>query len=304
MPSSIDASPDRHSNLGMVAAAVAVSAWGLAGVIAKDIDMGGVTIGAYRFTIYGLAVTAIMAVRRAPLTWTALRAALPGGLALGLDVAFFFSAVKETTVANATVIGALQPIVVAAIAARFFGERIRTRDVLLAAVALAGVFIVVLAARDSSEWSLRGDLFAVGALFAWSAYFVFSKLAKDKISTTEYTVGAALWCGLFNIPVALVFGQSLAWPSASSWIGLLVLAFAAGLLGHELMNWAIQQIPLWLGSTFTLFIPVVSALAAWAFLGEPLTAVQMAAIGLVLAALAGIVNGQAGIGGRPRPLRR
>ena len=293
-----------HGNLGLIAAAVAVSAWGLAGVVAKSIDMGGVAIGAYRFTIYGVAVAGVMALRRTPLTWHALRAALPGGLALGLDVAFFFSAVKETTVANATVIGALQPIVVAAIAARLFGERIRLRDAMLAAVALVGVFVVVLAARDATEWSLRGDLFALGALFSWSAYFVFSKLAKNKITTTEYTVGAALWCGLFNVPVALVFGQSLAWPSVSSWVGLLVLAFAAGLLGHELMNWAIQQIPLWLGSTFTLFIPVVSALAAWAFLDEPITAIQIAAIGVVLLALAGIVTGQSGVGTRPRPLRR
>ena len=132
-----------HSNVGILAAGVAVSAWGLAGVIAKDIDMGGVAIGAYRFTIYGLVVAVVMAIRRAPLTMRALRASFAGGMALGLDVAFFFSAIKETTIANATVIGALQPVVVSLIAARFFGERIARRDVALAALALGGVLVVV-----------------------------------------------------------------------------------------------------------------------------------------------------------------
>ncbi len=292
-----------HQHLGIAAAGIAVAAWGLAGVIAKDIDMGGVAIGAYRFTIYGLVVAAVMSIRRTPLSRRVLRASLAGGLALGLDVAFFFSAIKETTVANATVISALQPVLVSVIAARVFGERIQRRDVALAAVALAGVVVVVLGARGIDEWSLRGDLLAVGALFAWSAYFVFSKLAKDVITANEYTVGAALWCGLFNIPIALAVGQSLAWPSAESWVGLLLLAFGAGLLGHMLMNWSIQQIPLWLGSTFTLLIPVVSAAAAWAFLGEPLTATQIVAIAIVLLALAAVIRNQAA-GGRLRPLRR
>ena len=125
---------------------------------------------------------------------------------------------------------------------------------------------------------------------------------RYSITPNEYTVGAALWCGALNIPVALVFGQSLAWPSTESWVSLLALAFGAGLLGHMLMNWSIQQIPLWLGSTFTLLIPVISAGAAWIFLGEPLTAVQVGAMALVLVALGGVVGNQGGIGALSREI--
>ena len=296
-----------HSNLGVVAAGIAVSAWGLAGVVAKSIDMGGVAIGAYRFAVYGVIVALAMGLRGNPLSLHALRSSFAGGMALGLDVAFFFSAVKETTIANATVIGALQPVVIAILAARLFGERIHPRDALLGILALLGVIVVVSGARSSDEASLLGDSFAVGALFSWSAYFVFSKQATRVITPNEYTVGAALWAGLFNIPVALAFGQSLGWPTIESWVGLLVLALGAGLLGHSLMNWSIQQIPLWLGSTFTLLIPVVSAGAAWVFLDEPLTAIQIGAMALVLVALAGIVRNQGRIrsnAGAFRPFRR
>ncbi len=290
--------------LGVLAAAVAVSVWGFSGVIVKDIEMGGLAIGGYRFAVYGLVVGGLMALRGTPITMRVLRESMWGGLALGADVALFFSAIKLTTIANATVIGALQPVVVSIAAWRVFGERIDRRDLALGAVALLGVLLVVLGATGSAEWSLTGDLLAVGALLSWSAYFVFSKRAKSRITSNEYTIGAALWAAVINLPLALLFGQSLAWPSLDSWIGILLLAFGAGILGHSLMNWSIRQIPLWISSTFTLLIPVVSASTAWVFLDEPLTTLQIVAMCLVLAALAGIVGRQSGIGARPRPLRR
>ncbi|MGI9605720.1 MAG: DMT family transporter [Acidimicrobiales bacterium] len=290
--------------LGVAAAAVAVSAWGLSGVIAKDIDMGGVALGAYRFTMYGLIVGVFVTLRGKPITIRVMRESMWGGLALGADIAFFFSAIKVTTIANATVIGALQPVLIAIVAWRVFGERVERRDIALAAVALVGVSFVVFGASGSPAWSLDGDLLAVGALFSWSAYFIFARRAKSRISSNEYTIGAALWAGVSNIALAPIFGQSLAWPSLESWIGLIVLAFGAGVLGHTLMNWSIQQIPLWVSSTFTLLIPVVSSSAAWIFLDEALTAVQVCAMAVVLGALAGIVGRQSGVGSKPRPLRR
>jgi drug/metabolite transporter (DMT)-like permease len=48
-----------------------------------------------------------------------------------------------------------------------FGERIARRDIVLAAVALAAVFVVVIAGSGSSEWSLAGDLLAVLSTLVW-----------------------------------------------------------------------------------------------------------------------------------------
>jgi len=59
------------------------------------------------------------------------------------------------------------------------------------------------------------------------------------------------------------------------------------------------RVPLWLGSVLTLLIPVVGAVVAWIFLDEALTAVQIAAIGVVVAALASIVMSQ----DEPEPVR-
>ncbi|MEM9202622.1 MAG: DMT family transporter [Actinomycetota bacterium] len=290
--------------LGIGGALLAVSVWGLASIIPKELAMGGLAIAAYRFGMYGAAAAVVMGVRGKVLGRRVIAGSAAGGIALGLDVAFFFSAIKLTSVANATVIGALQPVVVAVIANRVFGEIIRRRDLVLGGVAIVGVIVVVFSGAADAPTDWRGDLLAVGALFAWSGYFVMSKRAQTNITTNEYTVGAAIWVAAINAPLALVFGQSLGLPSAHEWLWLAAMAFGAGVLGHAVMNWSLKQIPLWLGSTFTLLVPVVSTTAAWAFLDEPVTGAQAGAIGVVLAALVGVVTGQAGIGSRPRPLRR
>ena len=281
---------------GILGAAVAVTVWGATGVIAKDIDMGGLALGGYRFLLYGIVVSALMFARRTPITIRALRHSFWGGICLGADVALFFTAVKLTTIANATIVGALQTVVVSLVAAKFFGERITLRDASYAFLALIGVVIVAVGSAGSESWSLGGDLAAVGALFAWSAYFIAARHAQANVSTNEYTVCVALYVGLINVPLAAAFGQDLSWPSARSWFWLSVMAFGAGILGHTLMNWSLRRVPLWLVSTFTLFIPVVSSFLAWVVLDEALKPSQMGAMVLVVIALAAIVRNQT----RPR----
>ena len=58
------------------------------------------------------------------------------------------------------------------------------------------------------------------------------------------------------------------------------------------MNWSLVRIPLWVGSTFTLFIPVFSATLAWIVLDETVTAAQGVAMAVVIAALAVVVRNQ------------
>ena len=52
----------------------------------------------------------------------------------------------------------------------------------------------------------------------------------------------------------------------------------------------IARVPLWLSSTLTLLIPVLASVAAWIWLDEPLTAVQLIAMVVVVGALAIIVT--------------
>lgn len=278
--------------VAIVGAALAVTAWGSAGVLINKIDMNATSIAVYRFALYSICICAWMAIRGTPLTLRALKASALGGLALGLDVAFFFEAVKRTTIVNATVIGALQPVVVGLVAWRLFGERVTRRDVFLGGVALVGVVVVVTGSSGAPDWNLSGDLLAVAATLAWSGYFIVSKQTQKSVTPMEYTAATAVITGALNFGVALAFGRSLEWPSSTSWIGLIALAIGAGVIGHSVMNWSLVRIPLWLGSVMTLLIPVAGAVLAWIFLDQPLNGLQIAAMALVLVTLGVLVAGQ------------
>ena len=282
----------RDLSRGLIGAAIAVCAWSTGTILAKYIDMGSLAIGAYRFAFFGLAIVVWMRVRGTPFRLRIIRDSMWGGIALGADIALFFSAVKLTSIVNATIIGSMQPIVVGVIAARFFGERIGIRNVAWSLVALTGTVVVVAAGADDGTSDVRGDLLALAAMLSWSAYFIASKHSKKTMTSTEFTAGTALWTMAICAPLGFVFGQDMSWPSATNWGWLIVMAATSGLIGHAVMNWSLVRIPLWVGSTFTLLIPVFSALLAWVVLGESVTAVQGVAMAVVIGALAVVVRNQ------------
>lgn len=282
----------RDVSLGLAGAGVAVCAWAAGTILAKGIAMGGLAIGAYRFWMFSALVVAWMAIRRTPFTWRVLKQSMWGGIALGTDIALFFSAVKATSIVNATIIGSLQPILVGAVAAKFFGESIRARDALWSVVALAGVVVIIAASADASVTSWRGDLLAVGALLSWSGYFIASKRSKGTMTSLEFTAGTSVWSALICTPLGFIFGQDMSLPSAENFGLLFVMIAVSGIVGHVLMNWSLVRIPLWVGSTFTLLIPVFSALLAWVFLDEKILLVQGIAMVAVIGALAVVVRNQ------------
>jgi drug/metabolite transporter (DMT)-like permease len=285
--------------LGLGAVLASVSAWGLTSVIIKSIDMDAIAIAFWRFLIYAAILTVWMYTRGGHLTWSVFRITLPAGLLLGGDVVLFFTAVKVTNVVNATTIGALQPLVIAGFASHLFGEHIRRREVLAAIVAIIGVIVIITQSSGTPEWSGAGDLAAVGALFCWSGYFVYTKRVSTQVSALPFTTGTAWWTTAVALPLGFVFGQDMSPPPGSEWAPLILLLLVGGVLGHLLMNWGISRVPLWLSSTLTLLIPVLASVAAWVWLDEPLNAVQLVAMGVVVGALAVIVTAQS----TPTPLQ-
>lgn len=292
-------SGDRDLQLGLIGTGIAVMAWGASGAVIKAIDIAGLSLGFWRFLIYVSVLGIWMRTRGIRVGRQKLLAAMPGGLSLGLDVVFFFSAVKLTNVVNATTITAMQPVVVAVFAARVLHEHIRRRDIAAAMVAIAAVITIVVESSGTPEWSGWGDLLSVGALFAWSAYFIFSKRSAGVLTPQEYTLGTGLWAVAVCLAASLIFEQGVELPDGGDWLPLLGLTLGAGILGHSIMNWSLVRVPLWLGSTLTLLIPVVGAIVAWIFLDEPLTSVQVGAMIVVVGALAAIMRGQQA----PEPMR-
>jgi drug/metabolite transporter (DMT)-like permease len=283
--------------LGLVSASTAVFVWGTSSVLVKEIDANGVAVASHRLWIGAALSTAVFLLAGGRITTRLLRLSLVGGLFFVADIVFFFSALQATSVANATVIGALQPVLLLAVTARLFGERSHVSDALWGVVAIGGAAIVVLGGDAGGARSLWGDLLAVGALLSWSGYFVASKRARTQLTSFEYLVGLTLVAAVAVIPVPFVLGQSLAVGDSRSWVLITFIAIVNGSLGHFLMNWSHEHVPLVVVSLLTLGIPVVSAVTAAFLIDEPLNAVQVAGMAVVVGSLAVVVVN----GARRRP---
>ena len=185
----------------------------------------------------------------------------------------------------ASVIGALQPLLVLLVANRLFGERARATELLWGAVAIVGAVIVVAGGDGGGANSRGGDLFAVGALVAWTAYFVATKSARRRLGAFEYLTGMSIVAAIAVVPLPLLLPGTLGSTTATGWWTIAGITLVNGLLGHFLMSWAHGHVSLLTVSLLTLAIPVIGAATAAAFIDEPLTAVQVLGMTGVIVAL-------------------
>jgi len=260
--------------------------WGAASVLAKAADrVDGLTLAFHRLWVGALAMLVIYTLRGGRLRLRLLWAALPAGIAFAADIGLFFTAVKHTTVANATMISALQPALVLFVAGPLFGERVHRSDVGWTVVALVGVAVVVFGSSTTPSWSPFGDLLAVLCLFAWTAYFVFGKKARAHLDAVEFVTAMSLVAFVAIAVVAVGSRHDLSVPDGGTWAVIFALGLGTGGIGHFLINWAHGHAPLVLTSLLTLLIPVVAMVGAAIFLGEEIVATQVVGAVIVLGAL-------------------
>ena len=278
--------PQARPGLGMAAAVAAVTIWGASSVLIKQVEgLNGLGVACYRVWIGAIVVTALFLASGRRLSWELLRLSIPGGLAFSADLVLFFSAVQETSVANATIVGALQPILVLGVASRMFGEPPRAAEIGWGALAVAGTILVVLGGDGGGAATRHGDLLAVGALVAWTAYFVASKSARRRLTSFEYLTGMAIVAAVAVIPLPFVFEGTLGATDAAGWVTIAFLTVVNGLLAHFLMSYSHGHVTLLAVSLLTLAIPVIAAVAAAVWIDEPLSLLQVGGMAVVLVAL-------------------
>ena len=278
---------DRHP-LGLLGAFSAVACWGAGNIMVREAGLDSIPLALWRLLMGALVYAAILLARRRWITWAQLRVCILPALATGLWIIVFYEALKSTTVANATMIGALMPLVLFSVAARRFAEPVSGWLVGLAATGLAGTALVLYGSVSVPTWSARGDALAALALVLFSAYFVLAKEARKTVGALEFQ--AAVWAvGVVAVaPVAAATGH-LFLPAATD------LAWAAALLavpgtGHLLMNWAHRHVPLTVASMAKLVAPPVSMVGAAIFLDEPIRPLQAIGGAIVIATLVAVIR--------------
>jgi drug/metabolite transporter (DMT)-like permease len=193
------------------------------------------------------------------------------GLALAAHFATWFESVDRTTVAASVTLVQTQPLFVVAGGALLLGERVTRRTVVGVGLALAGV--VVLSADRSAGTAavpapLLGNVLAVAGAAASAGYYLSGRSVRQRVSLVPYVlvVYAAAASGLLG--AVLIRGHPLLGYPAHEWGLFLGMAVGPGVLGHTLVNWALEHVESGLVSVSLVGEPVGSTILAALVLGE------------------------------------
>jgi drug/metabolite transporter (DMT)-like permease len=214
-----------------------------------------------------------------------------GVLGLSLSTQLSYVGYAYTTAANAAILQAATPVLVALGARAYLGERLRRRQQLGVGVSTLGVLVVV---TDGRLWMLRveqlrlGDFVTLVGLVAWMAYTVYGKRvilthSPALTTTAAYVAGtcvlvaeAALTAPLFSRPVLT---------SGRAWSVVLYHALF-GAVAHIWWYRAVERVGASRAAVFLNVTPIVGVVMATTLLAEPVGIWEIVGTLLVLGGVA------------------
>lgn len=281
---------ESRPELALVLCSIAVVAWGLGPILVRGISVSVPTIAFFRL---GLAVPVMWAIAYASggrFSWSLMRSSFLPGVLFGGSMIASFESFHRTSIANATLITALVPALVLAVAGPMFGEKVSRRQLGLSLLSFIGITLVVLAAGGGSGASLDGDLIAVATLLIFTVYFLVVKRRRDDgVQSWPFMAAIVTVSAVMVTPWSLAVSDDLGAVDGRDWLLIVLLILGPGVVGHGFMTWSQRHLDVSLASLAVLAAPVISAVAAWIVYGQSLRALQVLGAAIVLGSLAAVV---------------
>jgi drug/metabolite transporter (DMT)-like permease len=282
-----------RDDIHVIAAITAVVAWGVGPIFTKAMSVDTAAIVFYRMLIGAPLMVLVAKKTGGGLSRELMKKTALPGILFSLSFLSGFASIRMTSVANATLITTVQPILVLFVAPKLFGEKLRARQLAYSACSMAGVLLVVLAAASTSGATLSGDVMALLNVVIWTVYFVLAKKRRlAGVHSWSFLAAVFVWSSVVILPFGAIASNDLGAMKSSDWVYVVAMALGPGLVGHGLMTWAQSHVDVSLASLLGLLSPVISTIGAWWAFGESLTLWQMVGAVAVLGFLALLVREQ------------
>jgi len=284
---------ERRRTLALVAVVVAVIAWAVGPIFVSSLSISLPTTVFYRQLIWLPLLFTLAHTAGDGFTKHHFQVAWKPGIFFALSTALGFGSFKETTIANATLIGSLTPALLLFLAPRILGEKITAQRVVYSLVSFVGVIAVVVGAEsagNTTEHSLFGDALAFANMAIWTVYFIAAKRARDEgMNTWSFLTGICLTNVLLALPWALIVSDDLLNVRPRDWLFLVLMMLIPGTMGHYMMTWAQRYLDTTVSSLITLGGPVMSTTLAFVFLDQGVAPAQVIGGVVVLLGLGGVI---------------
>jgi drug/metabolite transporter (DMT)-like permease len=294
-----------RSLLGYVACALAGCLWGTGfyfGRLALN-EMSVEYMVLYRFLFASLGMLPVILANRSRLRLTgAEMRTLLVCAALGIPIQFLlqFHGLARTTVSHASLMVGAMPVMLAAAAALFAGERLDWIGWTALAGSTAGAALIVLGGHrgtaTTGQPTLTGDLLVVASLFTALVWILLSKrlmLTHSPPMVTAFTIlsGTAMLAVWVLGPWALASAlhrasqpPPLAHVSPTAWAALAISGILCTATTTLLWNWGIHHVPASRAGVFLNIEPAVGSWLGVQLLGERLGPFAWAGGALILGA--------------------
>jgi len=298
-----EAGEGRLRFLGYGACALASSLWGTGffwGRLALN-EMNVEHMVLYRFLFACLGMAPVMFSRRVRLTAGETQTLLLAAL-FGIPIQFLlqFHGLALTTVSHASLMVGAMPVLLAAAAVVFAGERLDWIGWLALSASTVGAALVVLGGNRATTGretpSLAGDLLVIASLITALAWILLSKKLMETHSppvVTAYTIYAGtamlvIWLACSGLLAQLTHRQTEPMPfahvSTTAWVALAISGLLCTATTTLLWNWGIHHVPASRAGVFLNIEPAMGSILGVELLGEKLGPYAWLGGALILAA--------------------
>ena len=211
---------------------------------------------------------------------------LAAGATLALHFFTWIAAVQWTTVANASMFFAVNPVFTSLGGYLVYRERPSPKLLVSIGLGLAGVAVIGWSDLNFNPSHLHGDLASVVCAVLFTFYFLLGKKLRQALPTTAYVTTLYGTAGLLSFGVLAALGEPFFAYDSRTWLCFGLMALVPTVIGHTALNNALSLMPTGRIATATLSEPLLAGAVAWLAWGETVTAGAMAGYALICASVA------------------
>jgi len=253
-------------------------------ILVRLSDLGPQASAFWRFAFGALALGLVMAVRGEPGPDRRVRPALiAAGLFFAGDLACWHAAIHYTSVANATLLANLTPIVAGLGAWLVLRERLSVGWALGAGLGVSGAVLLGLSRQGMGEGALLGDGLALITTFWYAAYLLSIRNARKLAGVLPVMFWSSAVGAMAALVVTLIAGERLFPADLRGWAVMAALGALVHAGGQGGVAYGLGRLPVAVTSVLILIQPVLTTLLGWVLFNETIAPIGFLGAALVLA---------------------
>lgn len=208
--------------------------------------------------------------------WTVL-----AGIFFFLHLYSYFFAAQNTHIAKAMILFSLNPLFTAAITVLFFKEKLHPRIIIAFTAGFIALYLLLNAHSTEVQATqhpldFQGRISAIFSAFTYSLYILTSRKARLSQGNVDFSARLFAVTGILFLCVMLFKNQNIATNfleiSWSSWVAIFGTILIPTFLGHLVFIYLLKHLDVNWMSCGKMLEPALSALTAYLFFHEKVTA--------------------------------